>query len=80
MNKFFDWLIKSSANPTEVALTAKGLVSAVVPLLLTFIHNPNFSSLPDSAYTLVVAFFTVYSALAVFFGLARKIYLTLFVK
>jgi hypothetical protein len=77
MNTFWNWLVKSSADPTQVALTAKGIISTVVPVLLVFVHNPNLSSLPDDVYSLIVAAFGVYSAIAIVFGLARKIYISL---
>ena len=76
IDKFWNWLCKSSADPTQVALTAKGVISAVIPVLMVFVHNPNLNDLPDEIYTLVVALFAVYSSLAVVFGLARKIYLS----
>lgn len=66
----------SSANPQEVALTSKGLITTLLPILLTFIHNPNLNTLPDQIYSVVVAFFGVISALMVLFGIARKIYLS----
>ena len=74
--KFWLWLAQSSKDPAAVALTAKGLCSAVLPLLMVFLHNPNLSSLGDDVYSLIVAAFGVYSAVAVVVGLVRKIYLT----
>jgi hypothetical protein len=76
MNAFWNWLVKSSADPTQVALTVKGIVSTVVPVLLVFVHNPNLSTLPDDVYSLVVAAFALYSAVAVVYGFSRKIYLS----
>lgn len=72
MTSFWNWLAKSSSDPTEVALTAKGLISTLVPLLLVFVHNPNLNNLPNDVYTVIVALFAVYSAVAVVVGLARK--------
>lgn len=76
IDKFWNWLMKSSANPTETALTAKGLVSTLLPIVLMVIHNPNLNTLPDDVYSLIVAVFGVISAVMVVFGLARKIYLS----
>lgn len=76
MTNLWNWLVKSSADPTQVALTAKGLVSSLIPLLMLFVHTPSLSNLPDEIYTLILALFTVYSAGAVLFGLARKVYIS----
>lgn len=77
MQKFWDWLVRSSSNPTEVALTAKGLITTLVPVLMVFVHTPNINTLPDDVYSVVVAVFGVISAVMVLFGIARKIYLSL---
>lgn len=76
MNKFWDWLVKSSADSQQVALTAKGLISTLLPILLVFFHNPNVNDLPDSIYTLIVAFFSVVSACMVTAGMIRKLFVT----
>lgn len=76
ISKFFDWLGKSSADPTQIALTAKGLMTSVLPFLMFFVHNPNFGNLPDAIYAGVIAFFAVISSLMVFAGLMRKLYLS----
>lgn len=77
MNKFWNWLVKSSADPTSVALTAKGLISTVIPVLMVFVHNPNLNNLPDEIYSLVIGLFGAYSAIAIVIGIVRKIALSL---
>lgn len=66
----------SSADSTQIALTAKGLVTSVLPLVMTFIHAPNLSTLPNDIYTAIVAFFSLVSGVMVLFGAIRKIALT----
>lgn len=73
MTKFFNWVARSSADPTQVALTVRGLVSGWLPLAMFFLHNPNLSTLPDDIYSIILGVFTVYSTCATVFGLARKI-------
>lgn len=75
LQTFWNWLVKSSADPSEVALTAKGLISSLLPILLVFVHNPNLTNLPDDVYTVIVALFTVYSAVSIVVGIARKIFI-----
>lgn len=74
MTTFWNWLAKSSANPDEVALTVKGLVTSLLPIVLIVFHNPNLSTLPDAVYSIVVAALGVCSAVAVVIGLLRKFY------
>jgi len=80
LSGFWKWIVVSSADSNSVALTAKGYMTSIVPVLLFFFHNPNLSSLPDDVYSLVVAAFAAYSAIAVVYGLGRKIYLSFFVQ
>jgi hypothetical protein len=72
---FWNWLVTSSQDPTQVALTVKGWVSAIVPVALIAIHNPNLSSLPNQVYSVVVAFFGVVTAAVTLYGLAKKIFI-----
>jgi hypothetical protein len=56
---FVNWLIVSSADPTKVAATVKGLTGTVIGILALVIHGPDFSNLPDDVYTVIVDAFTV---------------------
>lgn len=76
IQKFWNWLVLSSADPTQPALTVKGIVSTIVPILMVFVHNPNLNDLPDEVYSVIIALFGMYSAFAVAFGLFRKIYIS----
>ncbi len=72
-NKFWTWLVVSSSNPEEVALTVKGWMSAIVPVLLFVIHNPNLNSLPDGVYAVVIALLAIVSAVVTAYGIIIKI-------
>lgn len=72
-NKFWNWLVTSSSDPTQVALTVKGWVSTIIPVALIVIHNPNLSSLPDQIYSIIIAAFGVVSAAVTLYGLVRKL-------
>jgi len=80
LSGFWKWLVVSSSDPNETALTVKGYVSSIVPVLMFLLHNPNLSSLPNDVYSFVVACFAAYSACATVYGLGRKIYLSFFVQ
>jgi hypothetical protein len=71
---FWNWLVTSSSDPTQVALTVKGIITAIVPVLAVFIHAPNLSTLPDDIYSAVVAVFAVFSAAITAYGLIRKLF------
>ena len=76
MKFFWNWLATSSADPSEVALTVKGYMTSIVPVLMFVIHNPSLSDLPNDVYALVLGVFAVYSAVAVVVGIVRKLYNT----
>ncbi len=84
LNKFFDWLLKSSSDPSEVALTAKGLVGlgivqGVFALLPSVGIHPSFdlNTLGDVIYSVVNAVLTAIAGIATLIGVIRKVYLTL---
>jgi hypothetical protein len=71
---FWNWLFTSSGDPTQVAVTAKGIVIGILPALMVFIHAPSLTNLPDDVYSLVVALFTLVAAAHLVYGLLRKIF------
>lgn len=75
-SKFWNWIMVSSQDPNAVATTAKGAVALVVPLLLVLLHNPNYSTLPDQVYAIVVTAFGVISAAVACYGLIMKLWRT----
>lgn len=75
-SKIWNWLVVSSADPSAVALTVKGWVSTIIPVLMIVIHNPNLSDLPNEIYAAIVAVFGIISAVTTAYGLIRKIILS----
>ena len=75
-NKFWAWLVTSSADPNSVALTVRGWMVSIVPILMYLLHNPNLSSLPDDVYSIVIGVLAVVSTVATLIGLVRKIILS----
>ena len=81
--KFWNWVVQSSADPNTVGLTVKGVVTFIIPYLLTFLPalgvNVSFdlNSLPDIIYSVVVSVFTLVAATMTVFGAIRKLVLTL---
>lgn len=72
-SKLWNWLVVSSADPTQVALTVKGWVATIIPAAMLVIHNPNLSDLPNDVYSFIMAALVVVSALVTLWGFVRKI-------
>jgi hypothetical protein len=76
MNK----LLASSVNPQELSMTIKGLLLGIIPLVSTLLKLWNIE-LGQEQLTLIVdaiigiftALFAVWSAWMVFYGLIRKV-------
>jgi hypothetical protein len=76
-NKF----LASSANPNKVALTVKGLLVSIIPLLTVALPALGvhfdagaFNGFLDAAVTAVQSVTAAVAAVMVVFGLARKAY------
>lgn len=86
VDKVWDWLVWSSADPNQLSLTVKGALTGVVTLItvgtgIAQIHLPDgvpmiLSELVDGAVSVVQAVAGVVSALAVVAGLWRKLLIT----
>lgn len=74
LQKAWTWVLTSSQDPTQPALTAKGIVTAVLPTVMIFIHSPSLSSLPNDVYAAIVAVFGAVSSVQIAYGLVRKIF------
>jgi len=79
------WLLQSSADPSEVSLTIKGLLIGVVPVLMTVLGlahinlgQDQITGLVDGLVGFVQAALTLISAIATLWGILRKIWLTVF--
>ena len=84
MNNIWNWLVKSSANPNEVALTVKGAIIGVIPVILIFlkvagvdtIGGQNIQDFADLIGGVIVAFLSGISTIITLIGFIRKVYLT----
>ncbi len=83
LNKFFNWLVKSSADPSQVALTVKGLVSlgvvqGIFALLPSIGLHPTFSldTLGNAVYSLIDGVLSLVAAIVSLVGIVRKVILT----
>lgn len=83
------WILRSSADPTQISLTVKGMALTAIPLILTvtgIVHLGNSidaSSLSDffnAIGDLLTGFLTVVSLGMTFYGAARKIWIEIFGK
>jgi hypothetical protein len=72
-NKFWNWLVVSSEDPTKVAATVKGAIGVLVTLLAFGAHGASFADVPDQVYTIVVDAFGVVSSAIALAGLGRKL-------
>lgn len=82
---FWSWLLASSSNPDQVALTAKGLVSlgavqAIFGLLPLIGLHPGFdlNGLGDQLYAVTYSVFSAVAALAALVGAIRKAWVFFF--
>lgn len=84
MNTFWNWLVTSSANPEQTALTVKGLVVSYLPLVLIalkfFGHDiqPDVSSVGSQVESFVILVLGIPGALITAYGIGRKIVLLFF--
>lgn len=87
LEKIWDWLVYSSADPEKVSLMVKGFLGAAITgviSLLGFTHMnipgvaDQFNSLADNFVLILQAILGLISLLSIFFGGIRKLYLTIF--
>lgn len=72
-NKFWNWLVVSSEDPTKVAATVKGALGVLISLLAFTAHGASFADVPDQVYTIVVDLFATISSAIALAGLVRKL-------
>ena len=83
VDKIWDWLVWSSANPNQLSLTVKGMLTGIVTLItvgLGVAHIPLpggatalLSQIVDATVTAVQAIAGAVSAIAVVVGIIRKL-------
>lgn len=85
MDKFFNWVALSSADPTAVAATVKGILTMFIPLVLIAgryfgLNAGGIGTLPDQVESFVIFVLGIAGSAIAAAGMARKIYLSVFVK
>ncbi len=83
MKKLIDWVVLSSADPRAMSLTVKGVLVALVPVIIAVLNmtgididNNSLESVINSITAIVFLLGTVVSALMTVTGLMRKIITT----
>lgn len=78
MNK----LIASSADPTQISLTLKGILVGIVPVVFILLHTigakidqPTLQTIVESVTNVITALGTLVSAVMVAYGVIRKLIL-----
>jgi hypothetical protein len=86
-SKFWNWIVTSSQDPSQVALTVQGffslgVIESVFALLPTFGIHPSFTlnNLGDCVAGAVQATLTLVAAVTALYGAIRKVYLTINAK
>tara|TARA_R110000868_G_scaffold175724_3_gene412912 strand:- start:1620 stop:1895 length:276 start_codon:yes stop_codon:yes gene_type:complete len=73
MEKFFKWLVLSSDNPKEVALTIKGITMMFIPSLIGFLGDLGLNiAQSDVVFYITLATSSIGAALTLV-GLVRKL-------
>ncbi len=84
IKKGWEWLVKSSVNADQWALTVKGFLSGIVPVLLIVLNlthvkfnDSQVTDIVDFVVQIVAGVGTLVSTAVMVFGLLRKIGTTL---
>lgn len=75
MYQFLEWLRRSSADPAKTAITIKGIVLGLAPILMLLFNIPSddFNLIANNIEQLVFYASAGLSVSMVLFGLLRKI-------
>lgn len=78
MKPFFDWLMKSSADPARVSLTVKSSLLALLPVAMIFtgINGEEANTAIEAVSNTVFYGLSTISAVGVVYGFGRKLWLT----
>jgi uncharacterized membrane protein len=73
-------LLSSSANENNLSLTIKGLLVALVPLIIAILRGFGVDMAEIEVTSVIDAIFGVVASVMILFGLARKLYYKYFNK
>jgi hypothetical protein len=68
-------ILGSSANPEEVALTVKGALLTLIPVIVMVFAGFNITLNPDDLMAFVNTLFGIFTACITLYGIGRKIVL-----
>ena len=77
MTKFIQWLKVSSFNPENTALTVKGALIGIIPLLIGFAQMFHWGWTTDTLTIKIQLISTMIAGVLTLFGLVRKVLLTI---
>jgi len=72
MKKFFTWLVYSSENPENFALTIKGALATVIPVVFLLASQLGFSLDTANIEQYIASAITVATTAITLYGLIRK--------
>lgn len=73
MDKFLNWLVFSSENPNNVALTIKGILLMAVPVVVNMLQQFGIQFAEQRAVDIISSAVIVISSLLTLIGLVRKL-------
>lgn len=76
MNKFFKWLVLSSENPKEIALTIRGIIVVAIPGIVELLNEAGVHILEGEIAHYVIMITALFGAVLTVIGLIRKLYNT----
>ena len=84
MNKFIDWFVNSSKDPTRLATTMKGLILGALPIILIVskmlgleIGEIDVGLVAEAIESIIIYVFGTVSAIIFIYGFFRKIVISL---
>lgn len=74
MNRFYNWLVVSSADPAQFSLTFKGILLQYAAILLLALQLIHFPYTQNQVYDFMGVVSSIAGTLMGIFGLCRKLY------
>lgn len=76
MNKFFKWIVLSSEDPKQVALTIRGIIVLSIPTIIGLLGDAGINVMEGAVMQYVAIVTALLGAFLAFVGLIRKLYNT----
>lgn len=72
--KFLNWIVLSSEDPTQAALTIRGIIIMQIPLIMSFLKDAGIMVNESLVNEYIISATALFGAVITVVGLARKIY------